>query len=131
MSERISYADEDGKLGAMHVPVMDRALGATLAFFGVLITLALAPIILLASIPRLAAFQHPFFVSKLWGFFFVGALWIIPAAIAGWVVGFPKVLSVFSHIWFTADPPNGQLSLRLWCGIIFICALTSFAIFPL
>ena len=127
MTERISFVDEDGILGALRMPILDRVLGAALAFLGAILTLALAPVILAFALPGLAAFQHPFFSWRLWGLFIWGALWLVPAAIAGWVAGFPKVLALFSYVWFTADPPNRKLSLYLWCGILFICLATSSA----
>lgn len=130
MSERISYVDEDGNLGVKPIALLDRVLGATLAFLGVAFTLALAPLILSFELRAMAAFQHPFFSWRLPLFFIWGALWIVPATVAGWVAGFPRVLHFFSYIWFTADPPNRQLSLRLWCAIIIVCAFTSVAIWP-
>ena len=61
MTERISYADAEGNTGSKPVPLLDRAFGAALAFFGMVMTLALAPVILAIGIPGLAGFQHPFF----------------------------------------------------------------------
>ena len=68
MTERISFVDEDGILGAMRMPILDRALGAALAFLGAILTLALAPVILAFALPGLAAFQHPFFHGDCGGF---------------------------------------------------------------
>ena len=130
MSERISHADEDGNTGAKPITLLDRMLGAMLAFFGVALTLALAPVVLSIEIRAIAAFQHPAFLWRLPAFFVWGALWIVPATIAGWIAGFPRVLLLFSYVWFTADPPNRQLSLRLWCAIVIVCAFTSLAIWP-
>ena len=128
MNERISYVNEDGNDGPKPIALLDRVLGATLAFLGVAFTLALASLILSFEIRTIAAFQHPFFSWRLPAFFIWGALWIVPATVAGWIAGFPRVLVLLSYIWFTADPPNRQLSLRLWFAIIIVCALTSVAI---
>ncbi len=130
MNERISYVDDDGNIGAKPISLLDRMLGAMLAFLGIVFTLALAPVILSLEIRAIAAFQHPFFSSRLLAFFIWGALWIVPATVAGWIAGFPRVLLLFSYIWFTADPPNRQLSLGLWCAIIIVCAFTSVAMWP-
>jgi hypothetical protein len=130
MSERISWSGEDGIAGARKIPLLDRALGAALAFFGAAITLILAPAILATALPGLAVFSHPYFAWKFWEFFIWGALWIFPVAIGGWIAGFPRVLNLFSHLWFTAEPPDRQLSLLLWSVIVLICALTGFAIWP-
>ena len=117
MTERISYANADGNAGTKPIPILDRVFGAALAFFGMVMTLALAPVILAIGIPGLAAFQHPFFSWRLWGLFIWGALWLAPAIIAGWVAGFPRVLALLSYVWFTANPPNRQLSRYLWFAI--------------
>ncbi len=127
MTERISYANADGNAGTKPIPILDRVFGAALAFFGMVMTLALAPVILAIGIPGLAAFQHPFFSWRLWGLFIWGALWLAPAIIAGWVAGFPRVLALLSYVWFTANPPNRQLSRYLWFAILVICVLTGAA----
>ena len=96
MSERISHADQNGKADTRPIPLLDRTLGAMLAFFGVALTLALAPVVLSIEIRAIAAFQYPAFLWKLPAFFVWGALWIVPATIAGWIAGFPRVLLLFS-----------------------------------
>ena len=106
MNERISYADAHGNLAAKPVLLLDRVLGAALAFFGGVTTLTFAPLLAWAS------------------------LWLVPAITVGWIAGFPRVLAVFSHLWFTADPPNRLLSLQLWAGIFVISVTTSFASLP-
>ena len=130
MSERISYADEHGNFGAKPVLLLDRVLGAALAFFGGIATITFAPIILGVGWPGLPAFQHPYFSWRLWALLAWAALWLIPAIAVGWIAGFPRVLAVFSHLWFTADPPNRLLSLQLWVGIFVISVMTSFASLP-
>ena len=130
MSERISYVDADGNPGAEPIPMLDRIFGAALVLFGGLITLVLAPIIIGIGSPGLANFQHPFFSWRLWAMLMWLAIWLVPATIVGWVAGFPRVLVFFSYLWFTADPPNTQLSLRLWLGIFALSAVTSYAIVP-
>lgn len=128
MTERISYASEDGELvGRMPISLVDRVFGALLAFFGVALTLAIAPVLLFGGFPKIAAFQHPIFFWEVWGLFLWGGLWLGPALIVGWVAGFPKVLALFSHVWLTADPPNRRRSLGLWCAILIVCASTAIA----
>ena len=130
MSERISYADALGNFGAKPVLLLDRVLGAALAFFGGLATLTFAPIILGVGWPGLLAFQNPYFSSRLWAPLAWAALWVVPAIAVGWIAEFPRVLAVFSHLWFTADPSNRLLSLQLWADIFVISVMTSFASLP-
>lgn len=130
MSERISYADADGSPGAETVPVLDRIFGAALVLFGGVISLALGPIIIGIGSPGLGSFLHPFFSWRLWAPLIWLAIWLIPATIVGWIAGFPRVLVFFSYLWFTADPPNKQLSLWLWLGIFALSAVTNYAILP-
>ena len=67
MSERISYAGEHGNAVAKPVVFLDRVLGAALAFFGGLITLALGPFTLFMTAPSLVVFRHSYFSSLLSG----------------------------------------------------------------
>ena len=131
MTERISCANKDGYAAVGSISILDRVLGAALAFFGVALTLALAPVILAVGLPKLIVFQHPFFSWPLSGLFFWSVLWVIPATIAGWIAGFPNVLNLFSHLWFTAEPPDKRLSRKLWCGILVVVVFTGFAGWPL
>ncbi|MCY7386641.1 MAG: hypothetical protein LH481_01020, partial [Burkholderiales bacterium] len=120
MSERISYVDAGGGLGAKPIVLLDRVFGALLAFFGMALTLLISPLILSVGSPGLPIFQLHDLSWRLMALMWWGALWLIPIAIAGWVAGFPKVLDVFSHIWFTPDPPTPRLSGRHWCALIVV-----------
>ncbi|MEQ1518305.1 MAG: hypothetical protein ABL931_17630 [Usitatibacteraceae bacterium] len=122
MTERISYAHEDGHLAETRpLSLFDRFSGSLLAFSGVSLTLLLGVVILFGGYSKLAIFQHPQFSWNLVAIFFWGSFWIFPATIAGWIGGFDKVLEVLTHVWFTADPPNRRLSRQLWCAIVVAC----------
>lgn len=127
MSERISHSNADGVF-VSSISRTDRLHGAALGCGGSLITLALGGAVmwmvrlLLTVGPGGGEVEHRVLIH-LWQFFH-GIWLVVPAAIAGTIIGYDRLLTFFSHIWFTADPRRKWLSLGLWIALALVCKLT-------
>ncbi len=99
---------------------VERILGGILAFLLFGITTILTPLVLAGK----AIGMSPFL-----GFYHVGVygsvifyIWVafisVAACVYGLVFGLGKVIKVLSYLWFTAYPPNPELSRRYWASIV-------------
>jgi hypothetical protein len=100
--------------------LLERILGAVLAFFFFSVTLILLPIIAAAKsfgfwLPT-HIYNIPFLI---WVSIVSGA-----ACIYGIWFGVGKVIEVLSYLWYTAEPPDRRRSDRLWGMIAIVGALT-------
>lgn len=105
--------------------VLDRFIGALLAFLAVAITLVAIPFITLMK----KGFDHPYFVAKasdilsMSFFAWVGFISLLSLCY-GASVGTTSVITALSHLWGTSSNPG--LTERIW-AILIISALITFS----
>jgi hypothetical protein len=100
--------------------LLERILGAGLAFFFFSITLIFVPLMLAA---KSFGFWFPNHIYNLPFFIWVGIV-SGAACLYGIWFGVGSVIEVLSYLWYTAEPPDRERSERLWGMIAIVGAIT-------
>ncbi|MBI3715956.1 MAG: hypothetical protein HY255_08195 [Betaproteobacteria bacterium] len=102
------------------VGLADRVGGAFLGFWGAVISVLFAPMILWWNLTS-DEFRLLFGRIGFNYFLMLWAMWLmVVGLVGGFLAGFWRTLRFLSHLWFTAEEPDRRLSLLLWailCGI--------------
>ncbi|HOY70502.1 MAG TPA: hypothetical protein PL131_07210 [Methylotenera sp.] len=108
---------DDGPTG-----IIDRIVGALLAFFFCFITVFLFPMFLVLKFAFKWHLTHPYFLFKLSGisfsilFFFWAGLISVLALIYGALNGTTSTILMLSHLWGTSN--DTALTQKIWAVII-------------
>ena len=102
--------------------VIDRIVGALLAFICCLITICLFPTYLVLKFAFKFHLTHPYFLFKLSAasfsllFFFWASLVSVVALVYGALNGTTSTISLLSHLWGTSSDP--VLTQKIWALVI-------------
>ena len=107
----------------------DRVKAAAIGAAGAVGTVTAAVLLIIFLTPRGSAsrtvsglvFQH------LGAFGWSYAIIATAAAIAGYILGTPRTMSLFGHVWFTERPANVPLTSAIW-GVMAIVLLVALAL---
>ncbi len=132
MGERVSFNDNEGESTGDQPPAA-RWSGAALGVGGTLLTLLIGGFFTTMIPTLLGIGPHGPVMTKYLNEYlhlnllrFACGIWLtIPAAFAGYRMGFDRTLEWFSHFWCTADRPQRKLSLALWAGLGAVCAVST------
>ena len=126
MAGRTSYTNEDGESTGF-ISQSDRWYGTALGIGGGVLTILMGSFLAYiaerlltigpggAEVRRLIPFQYLSFLPGLW--------LVLPAGVAGYRIGFDRMLHFYSLFWGTADPPRRMLSTKLWAALLLTCVV--------